>query len=219
MRGSCCNNSTKASPLRLLRACQQQIGPIDDPRRGTLALQLIRDDAVTARPQQFQRLLNRLALHGREDERRTVRPQPAEDQVEHLQPHERQHRGRRRDAVHPRPRSHAYAGNGPQTRRRGQAAHDLAVEDDRAGPDETDAADDLRRHAARIEPQSVMIREELLEAPLRHDHEERTAQRNEKVGAESRLLDAPLALDADHRTQQAGHHQPKDKNPSHNLTL
>ena len=64
-----------------------------------------------------------------------------------------------------------------------------------------------------------MIREELLEAPLRHDHEERTAQRNEKVGAESRLLDAPLALDADHRTQQAGHHQPKDKNPSHNLTL
>ena len=65
----------------------------------------------------------------------------------------------------------------------------------------------------------VEAREELLEAPLRHDHEERTAQRNEKVGAESRLLDAPLALDADHRTQQAGHHQPKDKNPSHNLTL
>ena len=69
-----------------------------------------------------------------------MRPQPAEDQVEHLQPHERQHRGCRRDAVHPRPRSHTYAGDGPQTRRRGQAAHDLAVEDDRAGPDETDAA-------------------------------------------------------------------------------
>lgn len=58
-----------------------------------------------------------------------------------------------------RPRRQADARRGPEARRGGQPPHQLPVNDDRAGPDETDAADHLRRDAAGVETQPVVGRQ------------------------------------------------------------
>ena len=69
--------------------------------------------------------------------------------------------------------------------------------------------------AAGVESEAVVCGEELLEAPLRYDHEESASERYEEVRAESRLLDAPFAFDAYDSAEQSGHDEAQDEDPSH----
>ncbi len=91
------------------------------------------------------------------------------------------------------------------------------MENDRSGPDETDAAHDLRRNAARIEPQSRLLQHGR-KAVLRHDHQQRAAHRDEKVRTESRLFHAVLAIEPDHEPEDPCQQKSENKNPSHITT-
>ena len=104
---------------------------------------------------------------------------------------------------------------GPQTGRRRKSPHQLPVNDDRAGADEADAAHHLRRDTAGIKPQSVVRGQKALEPILRHDHHQGAAQRDQKMGAESRILDPVLAVKSDHRAAKARHTQSQYQIPLH----
>ena len=114
-----------------------------------------------------------------------------------------------------RPRRQADARRGPEARRGGQPPYQLPVNDDRAGPDETDAADHLRRDAAGVETQPVVGRQKILESVLRDNHNQRAAQRHQEMSAETRILNPVFPVEADDRSAKARHTQPHDKIPFH----
>ena len=113
-----------------------------------------------------------------------------------------------------RPGRKADAGRRPEACRRRKPAHQLAVDDDRTGADEADAAHHLCSDTAGVEPHACM-HQDIGEAVLRHDHYQRTAQRNQEMGAETRILDPVFAVEADHRAAKACHAQAYDKIPLH----
>ena len=144
-----------------------------------------------------------------------MRAEFAEEEVEHLEPYEREDRGGDGHTIHTCARGHTYARYCPEACCGCEAADDLSVEYDGSGADETYAANDLCRDAAGVESEAVVCGEELLEAPLRYDHEESASERYEEVRAESRLLDAPFAFDTYDGAEQSGHDEAQDEDPSH----
>ena len=71
----------------------------------------------------------------------------------------------------------------------------ILLKDNHAGADETDTGNHLRRHARGIEPAR--------KRKLRDNHEQRGAERHDKVRADTGLLGAELALEADETAHQA----------------
>ena len=87
--------------------------------------------------------------------------------------------------------------------RRRQPPHELFLENDRTGPQKPDAAHHLRRHAAHVE-RYVLPAERFAKAVLGHDHEQRAAERHEKMSPEPGFLGPILPVQPDGRTQHAG---------------
>ena len=90
------------------------------------------------------------------------------------------------------------------------------MEDDRARPDEADAAHDLRRYTAGIEPYA-RPGQNLGKAVLGDDHNQSAAERNEEMGAETRILDPVLAVEPDHGAECTGYEQSQNEIPRHNI--
>ena len=95
---------------------------------------------------------------------------------------------------------HADRRRDPERRGGRQAADGDALADDRAGAEEADARDDLRRDARRVGAHDgAAARQELVEAVRGDDREQRRAETDEQVRPEPGLALAQLALEADRR--------------------
>lgn len=190
-------------------------GTVHHPVGSALCLDFIGDHRIVLAFEALEHRIDELLLRGREDDHRPPPPQSAENQRQHLQSEQRQRGSRSGHDVHVRPCGQTDTRRGPEARRGSQPPYQLPVNDDRAGPDETDAADHLRRDAAGVEAQPVVGRQKVLEPVLRDNHHQRTAQRHQEMGAETRILDPVFAVKADDRPAEARHTQPHDKIPFH----
>ena len=159
--------------------------------------------------------VDRLAVGGRKDDHDPTAPQPAEKERQHLQRKERKQRGGSGHDIHMSSGRKSDSRRGPQTGRRRKSPHQLPVNDDRAGPDETDAADHLRRDAAGVETQPVVGRQKILESVLRDNHNQRAAQRHQEMSAETRILNPVFPVEADDRSAKARHTQSQYQIPLH----
>lgn len=160
----------------------------------------VRHDHITVRPYPVQRVRYTGPVRCRKYDHHPARSERTENQTQPLQRDERQDRCGKSQPRHSGACGQTDTGRSPQTRSRRQSPHDLVVEDDRTGPDETDTAHHLRRDTARIERHAVM-RQNLRKAVLRNDHHERTPQRNEKMGSETRLFLPVLPVQTDYRSE------------------
>ena len=128
--------------------------------------------------------------------------------------HERDHGRDHGRPVEAGPARHADRGHEPQRRRRRQAADREALADDRAGADEADAGDDLRRDARRIERDAARLRKREVAPGVRGDErEQRRSHGDEHVRAEARFPLAQLALDADDAAERGRRGEPYEDLP------
>ena len=165
--------------------------------------------------QTIEHVVQRSAVRCREDDHHPPKPQPSEKKGQYLQSEKRQQRGSYGKRIHARSAGESDSSRRPQTRRRRKAPNQLAMKDDRTGPDEADAADDLSRNTARIETQSVVAGDELIETVLRDDHHQRAAYRDEEVGSEPRILDPIFAVETDDRAADTRDTQTQNIDPRH----
>ena len=97
----------------------------------------------------------------------------------------------------------ADGGRHPDAGGGGQALHVVLrpVLDDRAGAEEADAGDDALDDPAHVADHHAAL--------LRHEHEERRADRHQHVGAQAGRLAAPFPLVAERAAERGGEEQPR----------
>ena len=95
---------------------------------------------------------------------------------------------------------HADRGGDPDGRRGRQPADDVPAHEDQPTADEPDAGHDLSGDAGRVDAHAGLV-DEVPEAVLGHEHEDRGTQAHERMGAQPGALGADLPLDADERAQ------------------